>query len=121
MKKILIAALILMAAGLATFLFHEHSKRPASVEKQENLTIEKRIRERGELLLKEKMYAPLIATYKKMLEKMPGNVELKKKLAFAYFGAGKYDDTRSILEEVSKTGSADDEVRRELEFIKNLK
>ena len=69
---------------------------------------------------RKKAYAPLVAVYEKMLVNMPESIELKKKLAFAYFAATQYEKARPLLEEVSKTNSADDEVKRELEFIDAL-
>lgn len=79
------------------------------------------IQQRGEKKIKQKYYAPLVIVYQNMLRKYPDNIEIKKKLAFAYFGSGDYEKAEPLLKEVAKTSYADPETFRELDFIASLK
>ena len=108
----------MLLAATASIPLRDKPRPPAKATPQ---GFEAQIREKTELSYRHKIYAPLIEAYKKMLQKMPDNLDLKKKLAFAYFGAGDYKNAEPLLNEVAKTDLADDETRRELEYIKNLK
>ncbi|PIR17859.1 MAG: hypothetical protein COV46_02380 [Deltaproteobacteria bacterium CG11_big_fil_rev_8_21_14_0_20_49_13] len=116
-------AVIVLVAGTILFVinFNKAKGGAKSLGSMTSQEIGSELKKIGEERLRGKMYAPLIATYKKMLEQMPDNIDLKKKLAFAYFGAAEYEKARPLLEEVSKSGLKDDEVFRELEFIGSLK
>jgi tetratricopeptide (TPR) repeat protein len=113
---LIFAALVLLAVLLAGLLYLRH-KNDAAVRPPTPQEITEGIARHGEAAYRQKLYAPLIATYKGLLEKMPDNVDLKKKLAFAYFGAMEYDKALPLLKEVTEAGLADDEVRREMEII----
>lgn len=119
--KLIIIVLALGIAGLAVFfclyLTKNKTKTPNLPSSQ---IINTELQKRGEELYRKKMYAPHIALYKNLLDKMPESVDLKKKLAFAYFGAGEYERAKPLLEEVAKTPLKDDEVVRELTFILSL-
>ena len=115
----IVIAVLAVGATAGFYYFKAHEKQaerkpadiaPADVQKELQKGVEARFRQ--------KQYAPEIYLYKKMLEKYPGSFDLKKKLAFAYFGAAQYDKAGPLLEEVEKGGAADDEVRRELEYIR---
>lgn len=116
-------AVIFLVVGTVLFVinFNKAKRNANSLGSTTSREMESELKRVGEERLRGRMYAPLIATYKKMLEQMPDNIDLKKKLAFAYFGAAEYEKARPLLEEVSKTGLNDDEVLRELEFIGSLK
>lgn len=122
MKQILLIVLVVLAAAAAGYYFfiraHPVKTAAENVKLLHPEDIQSQVQRLGEEIYKQKYYAPLIATYKKMLEEYPDNLELKKQLAFAYFGAGQYAEAKPILDEIAKTPLANEEVLRELEFIK---
>lgn len=108
----------------AIYIHYFHKKKDIGVPlspTEAAQVIQKGLERRGGELMKEKRFTTLIELYKRVLERQPDNVTAKKALAGAYFSAGQYDKARPLLEELENDGAADDEVRRELEFIKNLK
>ncbi len=70
----------------------------------------------GQQGLREKQYAPVIETLKRMRTRYPDNPDLKKKLAFAYFASGRYPEAEPLLKEVQK-GDPDPEISAKLAII----
>lgn len=121
--KIILPVAMIGFVGLSVFVYFKFCGN-VSKEFGGNFSpkdIQSEIQRRGEERFRQKLYVPLIEVYKGMLEKFPDNLDLKKKLAFAYFGAEEYAKAKPLLEEVAKTNLVDDEVKRELEYIKSLK
>lgn len=112
----LIAAGVFIAVGVASWFLWNHKARPKTIPLPPQI-MRGEIERRGEEMYRQRLYAPIIETYKEMLAKMPDNPGLKKRLAFAYFGAGRLEDARPFLEDVAGEVSADAEVFYELGFI----
>ena len=107
---------IVVAAGAAYIYGHGVKKIPAVSSQASNF--QGFALQRGERVIKKQISLALVATYEKMHAKYPDSVDLKKKLAFAYFGAELYDKALPLLEEVARTDQADTEVAHEIAFIK---
>ena len=120
-KKIYVSAgvVILVGVGTGLTLWKQKSRSvPAPVSAEKGTSY---FEERGEALYKRKILAPQIAAYEKMREAYPDSVDLKKKLALAYFDAGEYAKAEPLLETVAKTNLSDDQVLKALEVIHKKK
>ncbi len=108
-----LALCVLLVLG---FLFYTRKKTAQAPLPLNPSTIEE-IQARGVEQYRAQVYAPVIEVYRRMLEKMPENADLKKKLAFAYFSAARYDEAKPLLEAAAGSPAADAEAFYELAFI----
>lgn len=104
---------------LAAFFIHQRQHAKKSELFLPSFATTDEIQKHGEAMYRQKAYAPLIETYKRMLVRFPDNIDLKKKLAFAYFGAADYEKAKPLLEEVKIASVTDAETFYELGFIAN--
>jgi tetratricopeptide (TPR) repeat protein len=121
-KRFVIISLLFPAALAAAGLLYlkyvvngEPAPAPSAMAPE---NVQKGIQEGVETKFRRSQYLPMIEVYRRMLEKYPDNIDLKKKLGMAYFGAAEYEKARPLLEEVERAGLADAEVRRELGQIR---
>ncbi|MBI2067784.1 MAG: tetratricopeptide repeat protein [Deltaproteobacteria bacterium] len=122
-KGVLVFALL--TAIIGSFLIYRHFRgtpqapKTVSTEETKSLLREQHdyFQKKGAQGVREKQYAPVIETLKRMLVKYPDNIPLKQKLAFAYFASGHYDDAEPLLREVVDHNLADAETYYELGFI----
>lgn len=111
----MVPAALIICAGIFLWMKHKPEQKPLT--EMAPSTISDKIQSRGETLYKQKVYSPLIAIYENLVKKYPNNLDLKKKLAFAYFGAERYSDAKPILNDIAKTNVEDAEVYFELGVI----
>lgn len=123
-KHFIIIVMVAVMAGALVFAGYKFLATTRTAGSQKSFSqpavpkdVPAQLEKRGEEIYRSKTYSPLIAVYKGMLAKFPDNIEVKKKLAFAYFGARDYNNAKPLLDEVARTPSADAEVLRELEII----
>ncbi|MFH0799543.1 MAG: tetratricopeptide repeat protein [Pseudomonadota bacterium] len=115
-KLFYLVAILALGAAAAAIVYWRRGPEIKPVRLSPPVAMEA-IQQRGEAAYRQQMYAPLIETYKKMLEKTPDSAELKRGLALSYFGAARYAEAGPLLKEVARDPVADAEVFYELGFI----
>ena len=109
-----------LAGGVVTcfLIFQKHKKQTQENQQASSPEgMQKFLQERGEAQMKKSYYGSQVAVYEKMLPIAPDNLDLKKKLASAYFGAGNFDKAKPLLEEIVQKDPSDQEAKKELEQI----
>jgi len=123
MKKIMIILLLLLVCGVGGFfgvrflLKGKEVPPPPVWMPPSQAAMEGELRRKGEVMYKRQYYAPMIALYHRLLLKNPQDLEIKKKLGLAYFGAENWKASRQFLEEVQKEKPNDVEVKDYLQKI----
>jgi len=116
------AVAVLMAGGLLGY-FHFRT-RPVPLGPEDALTRYKQASEfwlkKGRAGLEKKYFTPQVAVYERLVHQYPESLDLRKKLATAYFSSGNYEKASPLLEDL-KTKAADAEVFYELAVIADRK
>lgn len=107
-KKYLIALAVVILIGVGSVAYFKYcaKRQNVSIEKSE---MEGMLKDRAEEEIRKKIYVPFIEVYKNMLAQSPDNVDIKKKLAMAYFSAGQKEEAKVILKELQDKNQLDAE------------
>ena len=120
-KWVLVVLSVVTVSAVAGVLwFYTFKKEPPKSEAitaPQMLEQAKDLQKRGETLFKQRIYGSQIAVYERLVAKTPQSLDLKKKLAFLYFAADKFEEARPLLKEVVASKLADAEVFYELGHI----
>lgn len=111
-KKIVFASLV-CSLGIVAAIYNFRN----TPEKSQAQPWNDFLRDRGEQGLKRKMALPLVSVYEKELKQFPQSMDLKKKLALAYFEAGKFDEARPLLIQVNQSSLSDAKTLQAAEAI----
>ena len=123
MKKNIIITLLsvvtvsVVAGVLWFYAFKKEPPRREAISTQQTLENANDLQKRGGALFKQKIFGSQIAVYERLVAKTPQSLDLKKKLAFLYFAADKFEEAKPILKEVVASKLADAEVFYELGHI----